>query len=272
MAILSLMRDLYDLPGTKLDPPPEGEDYSTYSMGILFGILAVALYLSVAIIASANLACASHCSFHPPQKEVNFEGRIICCMIVLLGTAIMSGGSLISLSTDIELFFAACVGLPFLSGVVISMYHILTWFGLGLTTLLLRIFSTKKSILTLSLTLSTMAFSFTVTVASGGHTMWFTVIIYYITVTYQLLVLTQSISHKDPCWSITFTFTLCVMWLTATASSIGLNHHLSLFAMLGAGISGLETLLLACIGIFGAWKERKRRRRLRHIRVPTEPV
>jgi len=82
VAVLSLMHDI-------LDPEPElrpGERDSLYSMGILLGILAVALDLIVALIAAANVAIASHLSLRSPRKKSNFESHfkwhLIFCMVV----------------------------------------------------------------------------------------------------------------------------------------------------------------------------------------------
>ena len=128
MAVLSLMNDL--LSSLKIQLLPEGDSYSLYSLGILLGILAVALNLSVAVISAVNAALASHFSFQPEQKAPNIEARLIFCVIVLFGTAVVSGISLILLSININPCFAICVGALFFSGVGISIHHVLELFAI----------------------------------------------------------------------------------------------------------------------------------------------
>jgi hypothetical protein len=108
-----------------------GKDiYSTYSLGILLGIVAVALNLTTAVTAAVNAALACHLSLQIGQtrKRPNIEARLILCMIVLFGAAVISGGSLVLLSFNIDVSFAICVGVLFLSGVVIAIYHVYALF------------------------------------------------------------------------------------------------------------------------------------------------
>jgi len=85
------MNDL--LPLLEVQLPPPGDSYSQYSLGILLGILAVALNLAIAVVAAVNAALASHLSLRPEQKDPNIEACLIICMIVLFGTAVISGTS-----------------------------------------------------------------------------------------------------------------------------------------------------------------------------------
>jgi len=121
------MNDL--LPLLEVQLPPPGDSYSQYSLGILLGILAVALNLAIAVVAAVNAALASHLSLRPEQKDPNIEACLLICMIVLFGTAVISGSSLILLSINIDFIFTAYVGALFLSGVGISIHHVLELCG-----------------------------------------------------------------------------------------------------------------------------------------------
>lgn len=95
--------------------------------------MAVALNLAVAVVAAVNTALACHLSLLPKQKPPNIEVRLILCVIVLFGAAVVSGGSLILLSFNLGTFFAICVGVIFFSGVVISIHHVWALFGFNWT-------------------------------------------------------------------------------------------------------------------------------------------
>ena len=123
MAVLSLMNDLLSSPELRL-LPREGDSYSLDSLRMMLGIIAVALNLSVAVMAAANAALASHLSLRPEQKTPNIEAHLIFCMIVLFGTAVVSGSSLTLLSINIDPFFTL-----FLSGGLVSILHALELLG-----------------------------------------------------------------------------------------------------------------------------------------------
>ena len=82
MAVLSLMNDLLSSP--ELRPlPREGDSYSLDSLGMMLGIIAVALNLSVAVMAAANAALASYLSLRPEHKAPNIEAHLILCYLAL---------------------------------------------------------------------------------------------------------------------------------------------------------------------------------------------
>ena len=108
---------------------PRGDSYSAYSLGMLLGIIAMVLNLAVAVMAAVNVALASHLSLRPEQKAPNIEAGLIFGMIMLFSTAVISGISLILLSINIDCWFTLCVGITFISGVMILIYHILELFG-----------------------------------------------------------------------------------------------------------------------------------------------
>ena len=249
VAVLSLINDL--LSSLELELFPGGDSYSPYSLGILLGILAVALDLAVAVMAAVNAALASHLSLRPEQKAPNIQARLIFCMIVLFGTAAVSGSSLILLSINIDFPFTICVGVLFLSSVGISIHYVLELFGFNW---LKRMYKTR--LLASSLILSTVAFI--LAVARPDATMWFTIPNYYFTLTYHLLVVIQNMPSRPGKRSITSAFILCLFW-TACLIVICLVKDRNLWYTIAFCIVlGLEAITLASIGIIGSWKRRKR--------------
>ena len=257
------MRDLlHDVsPSPELDFSPKEDRYSPYSVGILWGIFAVALYLFVAIISSANVAMASHLSLHPPRKKFNFEMRLIFCMLMQFAAALLSGVALFSLTSRIEHFFAVGVGISFSFGLFILTNQITTMFGLNS---LKRVW--KTPLLALLIALSSVAFLFAGIERNEG-TMWVTTIAYCFTFAYQLLVACQSIpfSYQDE-MSIAFPWILCLFWAVGSLLPFVLNSR-GLFTIAVSATSGLESILLAYIGIVGMWKNWRQNQR--HIQVPS---
>jgi len=251
VAVLSLMNDL--LAKMEFELFPGGDTYSPYSLGILLGILAVALNLAVAVIAAANAALASHLSLHPRQKNVNIEERLIFCMIVLFGTAVVSGTSLVLLSINIDLFFTVCVGFLFLSGVGISLYHVLALFG---CKWLERMYKTPLP--ASSFILSTAAVI--LAIARPDETMWFTIPNYYFTLTYHLLVVIQNTPSQPNRRSITCAFFLCLSWTACSTVTYAVNNQDLQYAIAFIVVSAVEAITLASIGIISIFKRRARRR------------
>ena len=247
VAILSLMNDL--LASMEFELFPGGDTYSPYSLGILLGILAVALNLAVAVIAAANAALASHLSLHPPQKSLNIEERFIFCMIVLFGIAIVSGTSLILLSINIDFFFTICVGFLFLSGVGISLYHVLAFFGCEWLGCMY-----KTPLPASSLVLSTVAFILAIVRPDG--TMWFKIPNYYFTLTYHLLVVIQNVPSRPNRRSITCAFSLCLTWTACSAVTCVINNQNLQYSIALGVVSALEAVTLASIGIGSICKRR----------------
>jgi len=248
-AVLSLINDL--LSSLELELFPGGGSYSPYSLGILLGILAVALNLAVAVMAAVNTALASHLSLRPEQKAPNIEARLIFCMIVLFGTAIVSGSSLILLAINIDFPFTICVGVLFLSGVGISIHHVLALFGFNW---LKRMYKTPLP--ASSLILSTVAFI--LAIARPDATMWFTIPNYYFTLTYHLLIVIQNMPSRPSKWSITCAFILCSSWTACSIVTCRVNYWNLWYTIAFGAVSGLEAIALASIGIVGGWKRRRR--------------
>ena len=251
VAVLSLMNDL--LSSLKFQLFPGEGSYSTYSLGILFGILAVVLNLTVAVVAAVNAALASHLSLRPEQKAPNIEARLIFCMIVLFGTAVVSGSSLILLSIDISHYFAFCVGALFLSGVGISILHILELFSFHW---LKRVYKTPLS--ASSLILSTVAFIFAV--SRPTSIIWLIFPYYLFTLIYHLFADFQNIPSRLSKKSITFAFVLGISWTVCSIMACLFKGPDLLYTIPSGVASGLEAITFASISIVGSWKIRRRPR------------
>jgi len=232
---------------------PGGVFYSAYSSGILLGILAVALNLAVAVVAAVNAALASHLSARPEQKAPNIEARLIFCMSVLFSTALVSGSSLILLSINFDPYFGVCVGVLFLSGVVISIHHVSELFGFHW---LKRVYKTPLS--ASSLILSTVAFIFSF--ARPNTTIWLTIPYHCFTLMYHLFADIQNIPFRPGKWSIICAFILCLYWAYYSIATFFFHSRSSWFMIAFGVASGLEAIILASIVIVGSWKRRRRPR------------
>ena len=250
MAVLFLMHDLLDIPLL-----PEGDSYSLYSLGIMLGILAVALNLAVAVMAAVNAALASHLSLQPEQKAPNIEGRLIFCMVMLFSTAIVSGFSLTLLSINIDPFFTICVGVLFFFGVAISIHHVWVLFGFNWRKYMDQ---PRPPLSTLSLILSSLTFM--LAVAPPDTTVWFTIPIYYLILTYHLLVDIRNMPYRPGRRSIDWTFTLCLLWTASSILTIVFklaDPSSALWYKITFGtLSSSEAITLATIGIVGSRKRR----------------
>ena len=281
MAILSLMHDLL----RDLSPPPEfstqGDTYSSYSFGMLFGILAVALDLIVAIIAAANVAMASHLSLRPPRKDPDFHGRLVFCMIMQLGTAMFSGCSLYILALEIDVTFSLCVLVSFIYGSMILMYQVFKLYGFK--PWMKR--SSKTPLLFILSIVSCTAFMLAVGSKSQSKgSMWTTTLANYLTFTYILLVFFQVIplNHPDAIKgdykAILFTkscalpLSLCSFWMTTSLFTLfnSSESGWNIVTIIGIAASVLEAVLFGYVAGMAFWKSSKRQQR--HTRVPTNPV
>ena len=247
VAVLSLINDLLSSPERRLLQVPEwGGDYSIDSLGIFFGIFAVALDLATAVVAGVNAALASQLSLRPEQKAPNIEGRLIFCMIVLLSTAAVSATSLMILSISIDFFFTICVGALFLSGVVISTYHVSEVFAFDL----LKRMNKTPRVSTASLTLSLL--TFLLAVARPDMTIWITIPNCCFVLTYHLLVDIKNMPYRKR--SITFTFILFSLWTGSSFITYILKSRDNSWDVFFGVAAGLEAITLISIGIVGSWK------------------
>lgn len=215
--------------------------------------MAVALNLAIAVVAAINTALACHLSLLPKQKPPNIEVRLILCVIVLFGAAVISGGSLILLSFNLGTVFAICVGVIFFSGVVISIHHVLTLFGFNW----MRIMRSLKQLRFLSVCFSTLAFTLALTLQSDAI-IWLTTLTYYFTLIYHSLVAIQNMPSL--LWSrgsIIWAFTLCLSWILCSILSYVNNLGLDSFLELAFLLNGPEIIILASIGFVGIQKRQR---------------
>ena len=203
------------------------------------------LDLSVAVMANANAALASHLSLRPEQKAPNIEARLIFCVTVMFGTAIVSGISLILLCINFDLFFSICVGALFFSGVWNSIYHV--WESFDLPSLDVC----KTPLSASSLFFSTMAFI--LAVVRPNATTWITIPNYYFILTYHLLVDIESMPRRTP-WA----FALCASWTGCSIAMFicSLRTQDLWYAIAFGVVSGIEAIILASIGFVSRWKRR----------------
>ena len=192
---------------------------NTYSLGILLGILSVALDLVIAIITAANVAIASQLSLHPPRKESTFEGRLLFCMMMQLATAVMSGMSLFLLSFNIgDLFFDLCVGAAFFVGSYILAHHVsqvLHMFGLDWRKLLFQ--TSKVTILHIASLFLSMLACVSALFQASIMVVWLTISAYYATLMFDFFFLSKrsSINHLDARMT-NFSLILFILWMLAS--------------------------------------------------------
>ena len=263
---MSLMHDLHDLPGANLELDPQGDTYSLYSLGILLGIFVVAVDLVIATFAAVNVAIASHLSLHPPRKESNFEShfewRLIFCMIMQCGIAIVSGVSLILLSFNINLAFSLCVGTSLAYGFLFLGYFV-CWQSFGFNAVECML---KAPLSALSLALSTLAFILNVSLRHKDTT-WPTVLAYYLTLTCHSFIYSHRIPLEKPHRiNVGLSIACCGSWISVVIPLYYNNMDSAEITVMA--VSGLEAIVLGYIGITGMWKRRHRP----HIRGPISPV
>ncbi|KAJ3548994.1 hypothetical protein NMY22_g1047 [Coprinellus aureogranulatus] len=189
-AILSFMNDLLggeDLKTQLFDRDPVNPGrviYTSYSLGLMLGLLAIALNLAVAATAAVNAALACHFSLHTPQEKISMEARIVFCMLVQFIASGVAGTSLILLCIGFDLAFTIVTAVLFFSGIVVSGYHLVSLFGSKWFTEL-----KGQPLHSVSLFISTIAFSFDV--LSPSPASWFTITTYGFTAVYHMLAVLQ---------------------------------------------------------------------------------
>ncbi|KAJ2914410.1 hypothetical protein MD484_g6001, partial [Candolleomyces efflorescens] len=196
-AVLSFMNDLLSGDALKVqlfpaDPTdPSRTLYSTFSLGLMLGLLAVALNLTVAAIAAVNAALACHFSLHrPPANHTpSMEARIVFCMLIQFMASGLAGISLVLLSLSFDKAFTIVTAILFFAGIVISAYHLLALFGSKWFTKL-----RGQPLHSISLVISTCAFAFDVSTPSPSS--WFTITTFGFTVTYHMLAVLHNRSSK----------------------------------------------------------------------------
>ncbi|RXW19471.1 hypothetical protein EST38_g6397 [Candolleomyces aberdarensis] len=175
-----------------VDPAdPSRTLYSTFSLGLMLGLLAVALNLTVAAIAAVNAALACHFSLHlpPADHKPSMEARIVFCMLIQFMASGLAGISLVLLSLSFDKAFTIVTAILFFAGIIISAYHLVALFGSQWFTKL-----RGQPLHSISLVISTCAFGFDVSTPSPSS--WFTITTFGFTVTYHMLAVLHNRSSK----------------------------------------------------------------------------
>lgn len=139
-AVLSFMNDILSGAPLSVELFPTGQhntggsgrqSYSAYSLGLMLGLLAVSLNLTVAAVAAVNAALSCHFTINPPStgRRPSMEERIIFCMIIQFIASGLAGVSLVLLCFKFDLAFSIVAAVMFFGGILISGYHILALFG-----------------------------------------------------------------------------------------------------------------------------------------------
>ncbi|KAJ2914411.1 hypothetical protein MD484_g6002, partial [Candolleomyces efflorescens] len=195
-AVLSFMNDL--LSGGSLqvelfpaDPSkPSGKTYSTFSLGLMLGLLAIALNLTVAAIAAVNAALACHFTLNKPDKyNPTMEARITLCMLIQFMASGVAGISLILLCLNLDIPFMIVTSVLFFAGILISMYHLISLFAEEWFKEL-----KNQPLHVVSLIISTAAFAFDVSTPTPSS--WFTITTYGFTMIYHMLAVLHNRSRK----------------------------------------------------------------------------
>ncbi|KAJ2935015.1 hypothetical protein H1R20_g1988, partial [Candolleomyces eurysporus] len=196
-AVLSFMNDLLSGDALQVELFPvdsskrSGKTYSTFSLGLMLGLLAIALNLTVAAIAAVNAALACHFTLNKPTKyNPTMEARITLCMLIQFMASGVAGISLILLCLNLDKPFMIVTSILFFAGIVISTYHLVALFAEEWFSEL-----TKQPLHVVSLIISTAAFGFDVSTPSPSS--WFTITTYGFTMIYHMLAVLHNRTQKE---------------------------------------------------------------------------
>ncbi|KAF6746885.1 hypothetical protein DFP72DRAFT_615962 [Ephemerocybe angulata] len=269
-AVLSFMNDILSSDPLNVVLFPEDVRnpgrtlYSAYSLGLMLGLLAVALNLTVAAIAAVNAALACHFSIHIPIHRPTLEARVVFCMILQFIASGVAGISLVMLCYKFDLAFTIVAAVLFFAGILISGYHLVALFGSRWFTEL-----RGQPLHSISIAVSTSAFL--VDVISPSPSSWFTISTYGITITYHMLAVLHNRSSKGNRPRRLALFAVVVMvgcWvgcviLTTFLGSQYRSHEKqweSILRWVTIGLAAFESVVLFTTGVFDARAMRKWRR------------
>ncbi|KAJ2911674.1 hypothetical protein MD484_g8736, partial [Candolleomyces efflorescens] len=256
-AVLAFMNDLLTALNVTLFPQDPNSSsrklYSTFSLGLMLGLLAVALNLTVAAIAAVNAALACHFSLHlPADHKPSMEARIVFCMLIQFMASGLAGISLVLLALSFDKAFTIVTATLFFAGIVIAAYHLVALFGSTWWTKL-----RKQPLHGISLLVSTCAFA--VDVATPSPSSWFTITTYGFTVTYHMLAVLHNRSpHGDRPRRLAIFGVVMIAgcWAGCAAVTVALKrlrgHYWKwdsglMYAIIG--LAGMEALVLLSVGV-----------------------
>lgn len=262
-SVLSFMNDLLssDSVTAELFKPdalnPHRTRYTFYSLGLMLGLVAVALDIGVAAIAAVNAALACQFSISPPEIKPMMEARVLFCMIMLFIAFFLSGMSLILLSTEFDGPFTIFLAVLFFGCFVIAAYQPIARFGQQWIKALRR----RPRLHLFSLLTSTSAFLVSLARARVPSS-WYTLTVYGFTLLYHIIAVMYDKSPRSnirrprriAAFCVSFIAAIwagCVVaTLTMTAQS---NHYTgqadTWLKYSIAVLSGVEALLLGAIAI-----------------------
>jgi hypothetical protein len=228
--------------------------YSAYSLGLMLGLLAVALNLTVAAVAAVNAALACHFSLHIPSPKPPMEARIVFCMFIQFMASGLAGISLVMLCAEFDLAFTIVTAVLFFSGIAISAYHLISLFG---TTWFSKL--KRQPLHAISLAVSTVAFC--VDVVSPSQSSWFTITTYGTTVTYHMMAVLQNKSANGDRPRRLYAFTsiviacmwagcilvTCLLQYERWEGGSNLKEEVTMYVI--STLAGVEVLVLSAIGI-----------------------
>jgi hypothetical protein len=221
-AILAFMRDLLASPPFALElwridqNNPGSRLYSTYSLGLMLGLLAIALNITVAAVSAVNAAIACHFSLHTESSHKHtMRYRVVFCMILQFFSATVSGMSFILLTLNYDWTFAVVAGFLFFAGSVVAAYHLIALFGLQWFTRL-----RAQPLHSVSLVLCCVAFSFDISTPSRSS--WFTITTFGVTVVYHMVAVLYNTSplHLHPSIAeICSVFVISMLWVGCSVTT-----------------------------------------------------
>jgi hypothetical protein len=161
--------------------PPANYLYTTYSLGLMLGLLAIALNITVAAVAAVNAAIACHFSLHTEiDRKAGMEYRVVFCMLIQFMASGISGVSLILLSVNFHWPFTIVAAFLFFAGTLVSAYHLIALFGTKWFTKL-----RGQPFHAVSLFVSSTAFAFDISTPSRSS--WFTITTFGVTIIYHMI-------------------------------------------------------------------------------------
>jgi hypothetical protein len=228
--------------------------YSAYSLGLMLGLLAVALSLTVAGIAAVNAALACHFSVHETDYKPRMGTRVTFCMILQFMASSLTGVSLVMLCVEFDTAFTIVAAALFFSGTAISAGHLISLFGRKWLSKVM-----KQPLHTISLVLATVAFCFDV--VSPSQKSWFTITTFGTTVTFHMMAVLHAKSPRGDRPRRLYAFVALViacMWAGCVAVTLvlrfrryeGRSHlqeQVSRYVI--ASLAGVEVLVLLIIGV-----------------------
>lgn len=232
------------------EPTPERYTrYTSYSLGLMIGLLAVALNVGVGAIATVNAALACHFTVYVPKHKPSMEARVVFCMLIMFVAFLLAGASIILLSIKFDIAFTIILALLFFIGIAIAGLQLVVRFGQEWVEALLR----NKFHLG-SVVISTAAF--VVDVSRPVPQSWYTISAYAFTILYHVVAVlygkSPKANFKRPRRTAAFCATiLALAWAGCIAVTIAWRVQYSRadrgwrYAL--AGLAAVETLFLGAI-------------------------